>query len=168
MDNNSVLMYYRVSDEPLDSGHLDQRVLVWLMSAFESVVKVVKEWQPAALPSELKYRDSLTALLREWLKDAKIEKEYRHAGTTTDIYVKESGFFGSTEVFIELKRDFLQKAQFNRLVGQIEDLQPEKHNILVILCGETNPALVARFKENYGLNAFRIGPMMEVTVMART
>jgi len=134
------------------------------MSAFESAVKVVKEWQPAALPGELKYRDSLTALLRERLKDAKIETEYRHAGTTIDIYVKESGFFGSSEVFIELKRNLLHKTQLDRLVGQVAALQPDKNSVLIILCGETNPALLARFKEQYGLSILRIGPPMDVVV----
>jgi hypothetical protein len=63
------------------------------------------------------YRDSLTAFLRERLKDAQIEKEYRHAGTTIDIYVKQSGFFGSSEVFVELKRNLLRKTELDRLVG---------------------------------------------------
>lgn len=62
------------------------------MSAFDNVVKLIKEWHPEALPKELMYRDSLIAFLRERLKNAQIEKEYRHAGTTIDIYVKQSGF----------------------------------------------------------------------------
>jgi len=121
------------------------------MSAFESVYKLVKEWQPRLLPTELQYRNSLTALLRERLPKAKIETEYRHSGTTIDIYVKQPGFLGSTEVFVELKRNLLQKSQLDRLVGQIESLQPGKNPIVVILCGETNPALVTRFKEKYGI-----------------
>lgn len=121
------------------------------MSAFESVVKLVNEWQPEALPTELKYRGSLTALLRERLRDSKIETEYRHSGTTIDIYVKHHGFLGSTEVFVELKLNLLQKAQFDRLVGQIESLQPQKNAIIIILCGEKAPALVTRLKEKYKL-----------------
>jgi hypothetical protein len=119
------------------------------MSAFESVTKSIKEWHTQLLPTELKYRDSLAAFLRERLRDAKVETEYRHSGTTIDIYVKQSGFFGSSEVFIELKRNFLHKAQLDRLVGQIESLQPDKNAIVVILCGETNPMLVTRYKEKY-------------------
>lgn len=119
------------------------------MSAFDSVTELVKEWQPPRLPTELKYRDSLATFLRGRLRDAKVETEYRHSGTTIDIYVKQSGFFGSSEVFVELKRKLLQKAQLDRLVGQIESLQPGKNAIVVVLCGETNPALVTRFKEKY-------------------
>lgn len=136
------------------------------MSAFESVNKLIAEWQPPLMPNELQYRNSLTALLRERLPKAKIEVEYRHGGTTTDIYVKEPGFFGSTEVFMELKRNLLHKAQLDRLVGQVESLQPGKNAILVVLCGDTNPALVTRFKEKYGIagNAVTFGPGMGVVV----
>ena|SRR5258708_37429202 len=121
------------------------------MSAYESVNKLIKQWQPQMLPTELKYRDSLCTLLRGNLSDSKIETEYRHTGTTIDIYVKKPGFFGSSEVFVELKRNLVHKAQLDRLVGQIESLQPGKNAIIVILCGETNPALVNRFKEKYGI-----------------
>lgn len=119
------------------------------MSAFDNVLKLAKQWKPQALPTELKYRDSLIVHLREQLRDAKIEPEYRHLGTTTDIYVKQPGFFGSSEVFVELKRNLLQKAQYDRLVGQIESLEPKKTPIIVVLCGETNPALLTRLRERY-------------------
>jgi len=136
------------------------------MSAFETVNKLVKEWQPQMLPTELAYRNSLTSLLRERLPKAKVETEYRHSGTTIDIYVKQSGVFASSEVFIELKRNFLQKAHLDRLVGQIESLQPGKNAIIVILCGETNPALATRFKEKYGIagDSVVFGPGMGVIV----
>ena len=119
------------------------------MSAFDSVVKLAKQWQPQTLPTELKYRDSLVGYLREKLPKEKVEPEYRHLGTTTDIYVKQAGFFGSSEVFVELKRNLLQKAQYDRLVGQIETLEPKKNPIVVILCGETNPTLLTRLRDRY-------------------
>jgi hypothetical protein len=119
------------------------------MSAFDSVLKLAKQWQPQVLPTELKYRDSLIGYLREKLPKEKVEPEYRHLGTTTDIYIKQSGFFGSSEVFVELKRNLLQKAQYDRLVGQIESLEPKKNAVIVILCGETNPALLTRLRDRY-------------------
>lgn len=118
-----------------------------VMSALETVFKLVKEWQPESLPTETKYRDSLVGFLRARIKDAKVETEYRHSGTTADIYVKQPGFFGSSEVFVELKRHLIQKAQLDRLIGQIHGLQPKKNKIIVVLCGDTNPAWVNRFKE---------------------
>jgi hypothetical protein len=121
------------------------------MSAYDNVLKLIKEWQPEAQPSEIKYRDALTVVLRERLKEAKVEKEYRHAGTTIDIYVKQSGFWGDSEVFVELKRNLLQKTQLDRLVGQVESLQPRRNALIVVLCGDTNPALETRFREKYKL-----------------
>ena len=70
----------------------------------------------------------------------------RHAGTTIDIYVKQSGFFGTSEVFVELKRNLLPKAELDRLVGQVKSLQPGKNALIVLLCGETNPSLATRFR----------------------
>jgi hypothetical protein len=119
------------------------------MSALDSVIKSLKDWQPKALPNELKYRDSLLVHLREKLPKEKIEPEYRHLGTTTDIYVKQESFFGSSGVFVELKRNLQSKAQLDRLVGQVESLEPKKNAVLTILCGETNPALLSRLKERY-------------------
>jgi hypothetical protein len=128
------------------------------MSAFENVVKLIEEWHPEALPKELAYRDALAALLRLRLKDAQVEKEYRHAGTTIDIYVKQRGFFSSSEVFVELKRDLLRKTELDRLVGQIESLQPGKNALIVLICGETSPSLVARFRQKYKLTDEFIHP----------
>jgi hypothetical protein len=136
------------------------------MSARDTVTKLIHEWKPDEQPTELKYRDSLLAFLRERLKDAKIEREYRHSGTTTDIYVRQSGFLGTSEVFVELKRNLVQKAQLNRLIGQIEDLQPKRNHIVVVLCGETDPALLSRLKEHYGMSELWT-PMVTV-VLKRT
>ena len=62
------------------------------------------------------------------------ECEYRHLGTTIDTFVQWNGILSGDQVFIELKRNLTQKAELNRLIGQIDDLQPEEHNIIVVLC----------------------------------
>jgi hypothetical protein len=36
-------------------------------------------------------------------------------------------------------------------VGQVESLRPGKNAVIVVLCGETNPALETRFREKYKL-----------------
>lgn len=122
------------------------------MSARENVTKVIREWQPTDLSSELKYRDSLIDLLRERLNSAKIEREYRHYGTTTDIYVQQTSLFSTSEVFVELKRDLNQKSKLDRLIGQITCLKPKDNYIIVVLCGDTDAALLTRLKETFGIN----------------
>jgi hypothetical protein len=119
------------------------------VSASDKVVKLVNEWKPDICPTELKYRDSLVRFLRSKMDGATIETEYRHQGTTTDIYVKVPSLFSASETFVELKRNLLQKSQLDRLVGQLEQLRPSKNYIVVVLCGETNPALLTRLKERY-------------------
>jgi hypothetical protein len=133
------------------------------MSAYENVITLAQEWQPEVLPTEAKYRDSLIAFLRQRMKpDIKIESEYRHCGTTTDIYVQQFGFLGPSDVFVELKRNLTQKSQLDRLIGQLECLLPRKNYIIVVLCGETNPALVARLKAQYGISEGVLWTMITV------
>jgi len=113
------------------------------------VCYVINDWTPGALKNDREYRDSLAAFIQECAPDAHVECEYRHLGTTIDIFVKWDGILSGDQVFIELKRNLTQKAEFNRLVGQIEDLQPEKHNIIIVLCGTTSPAFLNRLKAKY-------------------
>jgi hypothetical protein len=119
------------------------------MQALNTVVNLIHQWQPDRLPKELKYRDSLAAFLHERLPQAIVEKEYRHSGTTSDLYVECAGFLRSSEVFIELKRNLLQKNQLDRLIGRLESLKPSKHRIIVVLCGETKPELLTRLRLHY-------------------
>lgn len=101
----------------------------------------------------MEYRDALFDYLRHALpEDVKIEKEYRHGGTTCDLYLccKEGFSFSSdTEVFFEMKHNLTKKDQWDRLVGQIQGLNPQRRNIVVVLTGERNPALVGRLREQY-------------------
>jgi len=108
-----------------------------------------RDWQPGKLSSELNYRDSLAAFLRKSAPDAHIETEYRHAGTTTDIYLKWQGIFFSGELFIEIKLNLQQKDEYDRLIGQIVQIDPAKHDLIVLLIGEHNENFVARLQERY-------------------
>jgi hypothetical protein len=110
----------------------------------------VERWQPGALATELKYRDSLIQYLRDSLpSDCRVEREYRHGGTTADVYVHWKGLLFSGEVFLELKVNLQKRAVFDRLVGQIENLDPEHRLILAVLIGDTDPALLQRLRDRY-------------------
>jgi hypothetical protein len=117
--------------------------------SLESVYRVIKQWQPDDLPTEARYRDSLIAFLNEKLSRAIIVKEYRHNGTTTDIYVKRQGILGSTHVFIELKRNLKKKSDLDRLIGQLRYLKPRSNYVVVVLCGDSEPAFVDLIKQEY-------------------
>jgi len=123
---------------------------VSLNGLVKSLCELITEWQPKDLESELKYRDALVAYLRaHFPEDCRVEREYRHAGTTTDVHVLWKGLLSKDEVFIEIKRNLQKKTSYDRLVGQIEALEPGKRKILVLLLGDTDPALADRLKSKY-------------------
>jgi hypothetical protein len=63
-------------------------------------------------------------------------------------------FLATHHVLIELRRNLTLKAEYNRLVGQINDMMPGKHNIVVVLCGETSADLLDRLKATYRPSIF--------------
>jgi hypothetical protein len=115
-----------------------------------SLTKFVEQWRPPSLRGETKYRDHLLSALREAVPDdTKVEKEYRHRGTTIDVWLKWQGVFSSEEVAFELKVNLLRKTDYDRLVGQLEGMEPAKYKTIVVLIGETDPSLLGRLKERY-------------------
>jgi len=120
------------------------------LHGFESLLaKAVSEWNPEPHDTERKYRDALAKLLKETIDDAVVETEYRAKGTTVDIHVKKAGLVSSSEVFFEMKRNLKTKTEYDRLVGQIEQLEPGKCYIFVVLCGETSEMFANRLREKY-------------------
>ena len=114
------------------------------------VAKLLDHWHPENFADELKYQRSLVEFFRERIPtDCRVEREYRHEGTTVDLYLCWSGFLSKGELFIEVKRNLNKKATLDRLVGQIETLTPGKRAIMVVLVGETNEALLGRLEERY-------------------
>lgn len=111
-----------------------------------NLCRAISEWSPQDFQREKQYKDSLASYLRECAPDARIQCEYRHLGTTTDIYVEFDGLIGTDRVFIELKRNLIRKSELNRLVGQIDDLKPEENNLIIVLCGDTAAGMLDRLK----------------------
>jgi hypothetical protein len=115
----------------------------------EQLEKVLRDWTPEEESSELKYRNSLAKHLRECAPDAGVETEYRHAGTTVDIYFRWKGLIFDDHILFELKRNLKDKSAYDRLVGQIEGLKPRQNTIFLVLCGETKPELLNRLRDKY-------------------
>ena len=117
---------------------------------FAEVLGVMKDWAPTTLPTERDYQGSLVSYLREKFPGARVDPEYRHNGTTADLMLSWSGIFtGTHRVYFELKRNLTRKAEFDRLVGQIEDLKPSDNSVVVVLCGQCDPQYVERLRERY-------------------
>lgn len=114
-----------------------------------AVARAIRRWEPQPQKSEHGYRDALIEHLRACAPDARVEKEYRVAGTTADVYVKMAGLLSTDEVYLELKRDLGKKADCDRLVGQVADLDPRNREVIVVLFGQTDPALLKRLEEQF-------------------
>ena len=55
----------------------------------EALLRLLKGWRPPPMQNEFEYRDSLYECLRAALPDdTAVEKEYRHGGTNSDLYVR--------------------------------------------------------------------------------
>jgi hypothetical protein len=114
------------------------------------LASLLKSWKPGTHRTEKEYSDELAEFLRGAVPaDAKVEREYRHHGTTMDLYLKWTGLLSETEVFFEVKKDLKKKTDFDRLVGQIEGLDPAHHRVVVVLFGNSSPQLIGRLKEKY-------------------
>ena len=131
-----------------DKRRLDT-LTVLFHGLLDAVGKVIEQWNPGELETEIAYRNSLENFLRKCGPKAVVERERRDADTTTDLYVAWTEIVMTQEVFIELKRNLVEKGTFDRLIGQIEQLNPSKRNIVVVLCGESDPQYVGRLRERY-------------------
>jgi len=117
-----------------------------------SLETAITNWQPGAQKNELAYSNSLASHLRAVLPaDMQVQREYRHEGTTCDLCVMFAGFLLVSEdrIFIEVKRNLRKKADCDRLVGQIEGLKPKSNKIVLVLIGDTDPALVGRLRSQF-------------------
>jgi hypothetical protein len=135
---------------------------------FSSLDKVIKDWHPPLLKNELEYRNALADHLRSALpEDSRVEREFRHQGTTCDIYVLHKGILSSDEVFFEVKRNLRKKPDYDRLVGQIEGLTPRNNKIFVVLVGNTNPELFGRLKDQFRgyLEGFKLAETFRVVLV---
>lgn len=98
------------------------------------------------LSKELEYSNVLADYLRSSLpEDARVEREYRHEGTTCDIYIACQ----NEEAFLEVKWQLRKKADYDRLIGQVEGLKPRKNNVVVVMIGDTNQQLLGRLQAHF-------------------
>jgi hypothetical protein len=130
------------------------------------ISKTVSEWKPPKLKSEIAYRDDLMAYLRSVVPDdARVEREFRHRGTTMDLWLGWKGVLEKDELAFELKLNFKKKTDFDRLIGQIEGLEPRKNKTLLVLIGETDLGLLGRIQEKYAEQLKSAPPLFSIILV---
>lgn len=123
---------------------------VTMDSLINCVANSVAAWKPAEAKKEITYSAALADYLREACPpDTRIETEYRHGGTTADVWLSWSGLLLKGEVFFEVKRNLDKKTDYDRLIGQIEALKPRDNKVIVVLVGETSKELLGRLREHH-------------------
>ncbi len=142
------------------------KAIVGLNGLMTTLESLLKSWHPEAMPSEAGYSDALATYLRMSLpEDTRVEREYRHGGTTTDVGVLYTGIISNDQVFFELKRNLKKKTDYDRLVGQVEGLKPRKNKLIVVLVGDTDDALLGRLREHCKEYTSDFGDRMRLLVV---
>jgi hypothetical protein len=128
---------------------LSKSYVIW-NGLLPSLKNIINQWHPTKLSGELKYRDALYEILKNSVPDdAVVQKEYRHLGTTIDIWLKWRGVFTVAEGGLELKLNLIKKADYDRLIGQIEGMEPSKTNIIVVLIGQVDELFLMKLRHRY-------------------
>jgi len=133
------------------------------------IEKIVCDWKPPKFKSEVSYRDNLLAHLREVLPDdAKVEKEFLHRGTTMDLWIGWKSVLGIDELAFRLKLNLKKKSNFDRLIGQIEGLEPRNNKIMVVLIGDTDQAFLGRVRDKYVQQIKATAPTLSIVLVPVT
>ena len=124
----------------------------------ETINRHIKDWDPGALDSEREYEASLYWFLHEVMADTQITRQFAVGRVRADIVVGD-------HTLIEVKNCLDTTGKYHRLIGQITDFEDWGGDILIVLCGLTDPHL--RKKLVAHLKSGRIDPARRVRVIEK-
>lgn len=118
---------------------------------FQCLVRsIASEWTPDPMGSEQEYQEDIEPFLRAVLpEEAVLAREYMHLGSKLDFYVRLQGWIRRHEIAIEMKANLRSKSEFDRLKGQLQGYEPGKNQVILILCGDTEPSYIQQLRELY-------------------
>ncbi len=100
----------------------------------QTVTRLTEDWEPGWLRAERNYEASLYDYLHAKLESIQITRQYAIGRSRADIMVGE-------RLIIEIKNDLNTLGKYHRLLGQIADFAVLGADLLVVLCGFTDPYL---------------------------
>lgn len=110
----------------------------------ENIRDVLTRWKPPPCTSEREYEVLVYEYLHERFPKEVFHRQYAHAKTRADIYVQ---FRDGAKVVVEVKFDLSERGEYHRLMGQTFEYMFEwKAEVVVVLCGRTDPSLVKLFQ----------------------
>ena len=138
--------------------------------AYESVLlKVRHDWNPEDCEDEADYRDSLVAFLRGVVPpDVLVEMEYPHEGGRIDVFVRWPRLLSTAKIYFELKCDLRVASEYDRLIGQLDRVGVGENDVVVVLCGDTDPRFTARLRQRFAGLLQPLVPFMDVTAASFT
>jgi len=99
-----------------------------------TVTQLIDKWSPRKCYSEKDYEQSLSRFLNREMPDIKVTPQYAIGRTKADLLIGE-------KVIVEIKKDLVSTAQYDRLVGQLTRYKDWNGSVVVLLVGETDPDL---------------------------
>lgn len=124
----------------------------------ETVSRHIRDWRPGLLDTEREYEASLYGFLHEVMTDTQITRQFAVGRVRADIVVGD-------HTLIEIKNCLDNTGKYHRLIGQITDFEDWGRDVLVVLCGRTDPHL--RKKLIARLRAGGIDPAGRVRVIEK-
>jgi len=112
----------------------------------DHVERLVIGWNPEGCRTKGDYERSLSAWLREHLKEKEIVKKVAIGKMKVDLAI------GGT-IFIQIRKDLQNQGQLEQLITQIDGYSKNLKNLILILCGEVDKNLVRQVRKK-GISFF--------------
>ena len=115
----------------------------------EDIVQAAQAWQPGPCLSEARCQASLCTFLQQRFERSTFLVEHPVGEERADIFAQLRSSVGrGADVIVELKYNLLDRNEYLRLKGQIDEyVGNSSAEIVVLLCGETKPEWVENLKE---------------------
>lgn len=106
----------------------------------ENLRKAIAEMSLEPADREAGYEEQIYRHLNNKYRKEKFYRQYARANSTADIFVE---CVDGAKVAIEVKKDLVTRAEYQRLVGQVYSYVTEwKCEVVLVICGESDPLLV--------------------------
>jgi hypothetical protein len=119
---------------PKPFGHALMRLKFRYWDSLGAVADLVNDWKAFRCKTEKDYERSLYTFLHKSLDGIQVTKQFANGRVRADLVV-------GNKVMIELKVNLDSTGTYQRLIGQLEDYQDWKGDIVIVLLGRTDPNL---------------------------
>lgn len=106
----------------------------------DDVERLIRDWNPQGCRTKADYERSLSAFLKENLKEKEIVRK------VTIGKMKVALAIGGT-IFIQIRKDLQNQDQLKRLITQIDGYSKNLKNLILILCGAVDKNLLTQVRK---------------------